>query len=40
MSMGLVLAVANSYALYRAVFNKKLHWFCTPKAANTSLVEK
>jgi len=33
-TVGLVLAVANSIAFYRAVFNKGLHWHCTPKIAN------
>jgi hypothetical protein len=37
-TMGLVLAVANSVAFFRAIANKKLHWFCTPKAANTTVV--
>jgi cellulose synthase/poly-beta-1,6-N-acetylglucosamine synthase-like glycosyltransferase len=37
-TMGLVLAIANSIAFFRAVANKKLHWFCTPKAANTTVV--
>lgn len=34
LTMGLVLCIANSIAFFRAVSNKKLAWFCTPKAAN------
>src|SRR3989339_273848 len=33
--MGIVLAVANTYAFTKAALNQKLHWSCTPKRANT-----
>jgi cellulose synthase/poly-beta-1,6-N-acetylglucosamine synthase-like glycosyltransferase len=33
-TVGIVLAVANSFAFVKAMFNSKLHWFCTPKTAN------
>ena len=33
------LAVANSIAFFRAISNKKLQWFCTPKLANDQFVE-
>ncbi len=33
-TLGLVLAVANSIAFVKAIANRKLHWYCTPKAAN------
>ena len=36
-TVGIVLAMANTIALTRAVFNKGLHWYCTPKAANVSV---
>ncbi len=38
-TIGIVLAVANSIAFFRAVSNKKLHWFCTPKLANDRFVK-
>lgn len=38
-SIGLVLAVANSIAIFRAITNKKLQWFCTPKLANYKFVK-
>lgn len=34
LTIGLVLSVANSVALFKAVFNRNLHWFCTPKVDN------
>ena len=34
LTMGLVLAVANSIAFFRAAFNKQLSWFCTAKDGN------
>lgn len=36
-TIGLVVAVANSIALAQAVFNRRLHWFCTPKTANAEV---
>jgi len=33
-TVGLVLAISNSYALFRAFTNRKLHWYCTPKVEN------
>jgi cellulose synthase/poly-beta-1,6-N-acetylglucosamine synthase-like glycosyltransferase len=36
-SMGLVLAMTNSYAFVKACINSKLSWFCTQKTANLSL---
>jgi len=33
-TIGLVIAASNSIAFTKAVFNRKLHWFCTPKIAN------
>ncbi|MBU0980883.1 MAG: glycosyltransferase [Nanoarchaeota archaeon] len=38
-SMGLLLAIWNTFAFTRAIFNKKLHWYCTPKAANTQILK-
>src|SRR3989338_701851 len=37
-TIGVVLAVANSIALLKAAFNKKISWFCTTKEANAKLV--
>ncbi|MDD9952977.1 MAG: glycosyltransferase [Candidatus Woesearchaeota archaeon] len=37
-TVGLVLSVANTFALYKAFRNTKLGWFCTPKTDNTQLV--
>jgi cellulose synthase/poly-beta-1,6-N-acetylglucosamine synthase-like glycosyltransferase len=34
LTMGIVLAAANSIAFIKAVTNKKLHWYCTPKIEN------
>ena len=34
LTVGLVLAVANSFAFLKAAFNRRLHWFCTPKVDN------
>ncbi len=34
LSLGLILAVANTYAFTKAVCNSKLSWFCTPKVGN------
>lgn len=39
LTVGIITSVANSIAFTRAVANKKLHWFCTPKAANESFME-
>ncbi|MEM4755758.1 MAG: glycosyltransferase [Candidatus Woesearchaeota archaeon] len=38
-TVGLVLALANSIAFIKAVLNKKLHWFCTPKTANQAIIK-
>lgn len=38
MTVGLVLSVANSIAFARAIFNRKLSWFCTPKATNSKFI--
>jgi cellulose synthase/poly-beta-1,6-N-acetylglucosamine synthase-like glycosyltransferase len=38
-SIGIILAIANSYALIMALFNKKLTWYCTPKKDNSVIVE-
>lgn len=38
-TVGLVLAVSNSFAFFKAVFNQKLHWFCTPKIDNTVVLK-
>lgn len=38
LTIGLVLAVANSVALFKAAFKKQLSWFCTPKEANTEFL--
>ena len=37
-TIGIILAVANSIALLKAAFNKKISWFCTTKEANAKLV--
>lgn len=37
-TVGLVLAMANSVAFIKAIFNRELHWFCTPKTDNTKVV--
>lgn len=37
-TLGLVLAVANSVAFYKAATNKKLHWYCTVKDDNQKFV--
>jgi cellulose synthase/poly-beta-1,6-N-acetylglucosamine synthase-like glycosyltransferase len=33
-TLGIVLAVANSVAFFKAISNKQLVWYCTPKQAN------
>ncbi|MBR9690666.1 glycosyltransferase [Candidatus Woesearchaeota archaeon] len=33
-TIGIVIAVANSYAFFKAVSGRPLHWYCTPKRAN------
>ena len=38
LTLGLVLAVANSIAFFKAAFNKRLSWFCTAKEANNKFV--
>lgn len=39
-SIGLVLAFGNSYAFFKAILNRPLKWFCTPKVGNSSVVSK
>jgi len=39
-TVGLVLAVANSIAFSKALMNKELSWFCTPKNDNVQLVQE
>ncbi len=39
-TIGLVIAVANSIAFIRAVFNMGLHWHCTPKVDNVQVALK
>ncbi|MBW2992579.1 glycosyltransferase [Candidatus Woesearchaeota archaeon] len=38
-TVGLVLAVSNSMAFFKAIFNKPLHWYCTPKARNNTALK-
>lgn len=38
-TMGLVISVANTTAFFKAIFNKKLNWYCTPKVANTNALK-
>ena len=38
LTIGLVLAVANSIAFFKAASRQQLSWFCTPKQANSKLV--
>jgi cellulose synthase/poly-beta-1,6-N-acetylglucosamine synthase-like glycosyltransferase len=38
-TVGLVLAVSNSFAFIKAVLNQKLHWYCTPKIDNVQIVK-
>ena len=37
-TLGIILAVANSIAFFKAVTNKRLAWFCTTKEANDQFV--
>ncbi len=39
-TVGIILAVANSFAFFKAALNKQLNWFCTPKTANKNIFEK
>ena len=39
LTVGIITSVANSIAFTRAVANKRLHWFCTPKVANGTFIE-
>lgn len=39
LTLGIVLSVANSIAFIRAVANKKLQWYCTPKKSNYDLIQ-
>ena len=34
LTIGLMIGFASSVAFIRAILNKKLHWFCTPKTEN------
>ncbi len=38
-TVGLVLAIFNSLAFFKAAFNRKLHWYCTPKIDNVTVVK-
>lgn len=38
-TMGLVIATSNAVAFTKAVFNKRLGWFCTPKVANVDVIK-
>ncbi|MEM4259614.1 MAG: glycosyltransferase [Candidatus Woesearchaeota archaeon] len=40
LTLGLVVAVANTIAFSRAIFNNHLGWYCTPKQHNTKIVRK
>ncbi|MFH1174207.1 MAG: glycosyltransferase family 2 protein [archaeon] len=37
LTMGLILAVATGIAFFRALFNIRPHWSCTPKADNAKI---
>lgn len=37
-TLGIILAVANSIAFFKAILNKQLFWFCTAKEANKRFV--
>lgn len=39
MSVGIILALTNSFAFIKAVLNQKLTWYCTPKKNNTDVVK-
>ncbi|MFH1408873.1 MAG: glycosyltransferase [Nanoarchaeota archaeon] len=39
-TIGVILAVANTIALTRAIFDKGLHWHVTPKIGNVDVLEK
>ncbi len=39
MSIGIVLAITNSYAFYKAITNQKLVWHCTPKNDNSTVIK-
>ncbi len=38
-SMGIVMAFAMATAFSKAMFNRKLHWYCTPKIANADVMK-
>ena len=38
-TMGLLMAFWNGFAFTKATFNRKLHWFCTPKIANVEVID-
>lgn len=37
-TIGIIIAVANTIAFFKAAANSKLGWYCTPKSANDGLV--
>ncbi len=37
-TLGLILAIANTVAFFKAAFNSELHWFCTVKDDNYEFV--
>ncbi|MBI3026850.1 glycosyltransferase [Candidatus Woesearchaeota archaeon] len=39
LTIGIITAVAISIAFFRAVTNRKLRWFCTPKIANENFIK-
>jgi hypothetical protein len=34
LTVGIVIAVGNSFGFIKALFNSKPNWYCTPKIAN------
>lgn len=38
-TVGIVLAYTNAYAFIKAVLNKPLGWYCTPKTDNSKLIK-
>jgi cellulose synthase/poly-beta-1,6-N-acetylglucosamine synthase-like glycosyltransferase len=39
-TVGVVLAAGNTYAFIKAILNKNLHWYCTPKNENENVVKE
>jgi hypothetical protein len=37
-TVGIILAITTSIALFKASINQKLSWFCTPKTENEKMV--